>query len=634
MEGIVYQILVRPTRKFLVLGEKGSHLLARVFARLHTDFIIAMKRKNLLHSSATPPVQRALDRYYDHLRAIVPRLPLQPKISIILPVHKVAPRYLIEALASIAAQTYGNWELCAVDDHSQSAPLTAILQSFAAAHPGKVRLAVNERNLHIALSSNVGLGLATGDFVTFLDHDDRYYPNSLAEIVRHMNDHGDPDILYSDSRAINESGEQFNTIYCKPDWSPFMHLSFNYTSHMSVYRRSLVEEIGGFRQGFDGSQDYDLMLRATEKTKKKIEHVPFCLYQWRVHPQSTALSVAQKPYAVDSAIRALTEAMARRGRPGTAAIEMPVEHYRCRFDLPEPRPLISVIIPTKNGHDLVRTCLEGVFQRTAYKELEVLLVDNGSDEPASLKLFDTWAKREPARFRRIAAPMPFNFAALNNLAVKEAKGQYLLLLNNDTDPMHPEWIDEMLRYAQFPEVGAVGAKLHYSDGSLQHAGLLLVEHRIAGTPFEREDPSTPHYYGYPQTPHETSAVTAACLMISRAKYLEVGGLDEIHTPNGYGDIDFCLKLRERGYSNVYTPWAKLYHHESKTRGMAIETYERHHMVRRWGAQLINDPYINLNLERVRSMGQNTFVYPDLESKDYAAVLAAVPWYVQTTGQHS
>jgi len=596
---VLFHAVGRPIRKLLFIAVETqkwtlqlSNKLFHKYARLLAIVCDCPDPKWFI----TQTVGEA-DAYFKNLAHRVRGYPIQPKISIILPVYKIDPEIFRETLATVDLQCYENWELCVVDDASGDARLAEMIERFASDHPGQVKFAINGENVHISATSNRCIEMATGDYLALLDHDDRLVPNALAEMVRYINLHNEPDILYSDERVIEQSGTATHLVYCKPGWSPFLHLSCNYTTHFTLYRTELIRELGGFRVGYEGSQDHDLMLRATEASPKPVVHVPFCLYQWRATETSTAKSADTKPYAAQAGIRAVTDACRRRGRPAVVEWEAESFHYRVRFELPKEPPLVSLLIPTKDNGALLEGCLQSIFEKTSYANFEVILIDNGSTTDDALSVMTRYETANPGRVRILRKDGPFNFAALNNQGAAIARGEYLVLLNNDTTVESPEWIEEMLRYAQFPEVGAVGCKLLYPNGQIQHAGLELQDRRIANHSFKYMPEETTAYSNNTKTAHEVSAVTGACMMIAAAKYCEMGGLDELYLPNGYGDVDFCLRLIEAGYSNVYTPYAKLIHHESCSRGRVIETFERHYMVRRWGHQLMNDPYLNFNLTR-------------------------------------
>lgn len=520
-------------------------------------------------------------------------LPIKPKFSVLIPLYKVKPAYFKKTLQSVELQGYENWEVCIVDDDSKMVELDNIVEEFSHKHPGKVKYAKHATNQHISHTSNSCLKLASGDYVALLDHDDLLLPNALGEMVRFINMYDCPDILYSDERVIDANGRRRNIPYHKPDWSPFMHLVKNYTTHLTVYKRELVDKVGGFRPGFEGSQDHDLMLRMTEATTRPVVHVPFLLYHWRAHPESTAAGISAKPYAAIAGEKAVAEACIRRGRPADVTYETVTGHYRIDFHLPAKSPLVSIIIPTKNSFELVRACLESVFELSTYPNFEVIVVDNGSTDARCLEYFrEQSSKRGEAKFRLVSWDAPFNFAQLNARGVEEARGEYYLFLNNDTEVITPNWIEELLRHAQFPDVGAVSCKLLYPDGLIQHAGVALSGRDIAnniGLMSKRDDNRNASAL---LSVHEVSAVSAACLLCRKEAYHSVNGFEEVYIPNGYGDVDFCLNLRKKGLLCIYTPHAELRHHESKTRRKNIEAFERLYMVKKWGQELILDPYLS------------------------------------------
>ena len=532
---------------------------------------------------------RLLKNYYKHLGYIVGVMPIQPKLSVVIPVYKVELEFLRQALASVAAQVYQNWEVCLVDDCSNSPEITSLIEKFSSRFPGKVLSKANKENAGISVSSNRALELATGEFVCLLDHDDLLYPNSLAEVVRYINLHDSPDILYSDETVVDQHGIALRGVYNKPSWSPLFHLSVNYTTHLSTYNTKLVRQVGGFRKGFEGSQDHDLMLRMTEATKKPIVHIPLCLYQWRAHINSTASSPDAKPYAANAGILAVTEACQRRNRPAEVKFETDTLHYRVSFKISKPVPLVSIVIPSKDRLDLISQCVTSIFSKSTYPSFEVILVDNGTTDANCLAYFEEIKKEHGEKIQIRTDAAPFNFARLNNGGVKHSKGSMILLLNNDTEVVSENWIEELVSLAQLPEVGAVGCLLTYPNGSIQHAGVMFAGRKIALHYYHKGSAEDLVYYAYNQTVHEVACITGACLMISKEKYLAVGGLDEVFVPNGFGDVDFALKLQSRGWSNVYTPYAKLIHHESPSRGVNCEGFEQVAMLKKWSAQLMTDP---------------------------------------------
>lgn len=563
--------------------------------------------------------RRLLLRYYRFLGDHVPTLPLQPRISILLPVYRPDLEHLREALESVALQVYPNWELCITDDASRIPAVTAMLDAFAKRFPERVTIVVNQENQHISGASNRCLEVATGDYVALLDQDDRLYPNSLSEVVRTVNrvaseQGAPPEIMYSDERVVGPEGQHIADTFHKPGWSPFLHLGVNYTTHLAVYRRRLLTEIGGFRLGLEGAQDHDLMLRASEAATTPVTAIPLTLYQWRSHPASTAGDDDPKPYAWDSGLRTVSEACARRGRPAQVSVDPLTNHYRLAFRLPQPRPRVSVVIPNRDAPELIRSCVTSIRERSTYPDLEIVIVDNGSADQRTLDLYAHFADTDHL-FRVVRDPGYFNFARLNNTGVASAQGEYVILLNNDTEVLTADWIEQMLMLAQFEEVGAVGTKLLYPDGSVQHGGVVGIASRIADHVGWFTGPDDHLYIDMVDTVHESLAVTAACLMVRRSLYLQIGGLDEVNVPNGYGDVDLCLRLREQGLTNVYTPYAALTHHESATRSRNVEVWELQYMRRRWPDELLNDPYLNPNLNLSGQYSPDrTITQPDISAR--------------------
>ena len=563
--------------------------------------------------------RRMLLRYYRFLGDHVATLPLQPRISILLPVYRPDPDHLREALASVALQVYPEWELCITDDDSRTPLVTDILESFAQRFPGRVTVLVNDHNQHISGASNRCLEAATGEYVALLDQDDRLYPNSLSEVVRTINrvaaeNGAPPQVMYSDERVVGPDGQHIADTFHKPDWSPFLHLGVNYTTHLAVYRRDLLTRIGGFRRGLEGAQDHDLMMRAAEVATTPVTAIPLTLYQWRSHPASTAGDDDPKPYAWDAGLRAVTEACERRGRPAAVSVDPATNHYRMSFRLPSPPPRVSIVIPNRDAPALIRSCVTSIRALSTYPDVEIVIVDNGSTDPRTSAFYDELVRNDPDT-RVIHDPGYFNFARLNNAGVAAASGDYVILLNNDTEVMTPDWIEQLVMLAQFDEVGAVGTKLLYPDGSVQHGGIVGIASRIADHAGWFTGPDDHLYIDMVDTVHESIAVTAAALMIRRSLYQKVEGLDEVNVPNGYGDVDLCLRLRELGLTNVYTPYAALVHHESATRSRNIEVWELQYMRRRWPQELLNDPYLNPNLNRSGQYSPDpTIAQPDISAR--------------------
>ena len=532
-----------------------------------------------------------------------------PRISVLIPTYNPTPEHLRDALASVAAQSYPHWEVCLVDDASTNGVPALIAAEFASEQPDRVKFLRRELNGHISAASNDCLALAEGEYVALLDHDDRLMPHALSEVVRHMNRRLDeagaaPEVIYSDETTIlNDGSPNPGAAFHKPAWSPQFHLRVNYTTHLSVYRRDLLRGIGGFRVGFEGAQDHDLMLRAVEASTQPVLHVPEVLYEWRIHPESTASGLNAKDYASDAGVRCVSEALARRGLPADVRFNPATLHYDITYHIPEPEPLVSIVVPTRDQTELVRQTLSNCLARTDYPRLELVLVDNGTVDEEALAMLERAA--EDPRCRVVRDEGYFNFARLCNRGVLESTGDVVVLLNNDVTVMTRGWLRELVSLALLEGVGAVGPKLQTPEGRIQSAGLALLGDAIAG-PFGAGEPTRSRMYvDWLNTVHEVSAVTGACLAIRRATYESAGGLDEVYVPNAYGDVDLCLKLRRSGLANLFTPHAVLVHDESATRGRNHESFERQFMRERWGRELLTDPYVNPNFVR------GTHFTPDL-----------------------
>jgi len=533
--------------------------------------------------------------------AHIPKLTYQPLISVIVPVYNVEECWLRKCIESVQNQLYPNWELCIADDASSKEHVRKVLQEYAA-KDSRIKIVFRETNGHISEASNSALELATGEFIALLDHDDELTPDALYENVVLLNQHPEADMIYSDEDKISEDGKRHSPFF-KPDWSPDTILSQMYTCHLGVYRTSLVREIGGFRKGFEGSQDYDLVLRLTEQTDR-IYHIPKVLYHWRTIPQSTALSDSSKGYTQDAGYRAVKEAVARRKINGWVETVADTPHVYRVHHRPSGQPLISILIPTRDMADTLDVCLSSIFEKTSYQNFEVIIIDNGSLEEHTFEIFDKWLKKEPQRIRIERIDIPFNYSRLNNLGAKLAKGELLLLLNNDVEVLSPHWLEEMAGQAVRLNIGAVGAMLLYPDNTIQHAGVILVG-GVAGHSHKYFEVNSLGYYCRLRMVSNYSAVTAACLMVRKDVFERVGGLDETLAV-AFNDVDFCLKLTQQGFYNVWLPHVRLYHYESKSRGHedTPEKQERflkeiNIMKERWGNLLANDPFYNRNLSNDR-----------------------------------
>jgi len=514
---------------------------------------------------------------------------VRPVVSLVMPVFNVTEEWLRAAVDSVLAQLYPDWELCIVDDASTAPHIGPVLRAYAGAD-ARIRLRVLDRNEGICGASNHALGLATGEFVGLLDHDDLLTEDALYEVVKRLNADPRLDFLYTDHDIRDDRGRRVRPFF-KPDWSPDLLESMNYITHLCVFRRELVERLGGLRPGYEGSQDYDLILRVTEASDR-IAHIPRPLYSWGEAPTSVVADPGSKPYAHEAGRKALRDALARRGVSGDVVDGLGAPYrYRVKREI-RGTPLVSVVIPTRDNWRLLDRCLRGLETRTAYRALEVLVVDNDSREPGTV----SYLARLPHRIVRY--PHPFDFARMNNLAAAEARGEYLLLLNDDTEVIEPHWLEAMLEHAQRPEVGAVGAKLLFPNRTIQHAGVIVGIHGKAGHAFWGFPADHPGYYDLARVVRNCSAVTAACLLTRKALFDELGGFDEAFAIS-YNDVDLCLRMRERGYLVVYTPYAVLYHHQSASRGPYDPVKDRQYeelLRQRWKRVFEEgDPYYNPHL---------------------------------------
>ena len=523
----------------------------------------------------------------------------RPKISIVLPVYNPPENFFKDAIQSVIDQAYSNWELCIADDLSTNENIRTIIKDYAEKDE-RIKYVFRKENGHISASSNSGIEISTGDYIALLDHDDLLTPDALYENVLALNDDQEIDFIYSDEDKVNENGK-FCDYHFKPDFCPDNFLSRNYICHFSVIRSSIVKEVGGFRIGYEGSQDYDLFLRATEKAKK-IHHIAKILYHWRIHSESTAKKMDTKPYATNAAVKALEDTLVRRGEKGVVKpLENAPGFYTIRYEI-EHHKKVSIIIPSKDQAVLTDGCLSSIFNLTDYPDFEVILINNNSSEQSFFDVVNKWEEKEPNRFKLINDDGGFNFSRLMNKSAAESTGDYLLLLNNDIEIINRDWISAMVEQAQKRRIGAVGAKLLYKNQTIQHAGVILGLGGVAGHCFVGLDKGDSGYYNYLKSVNNFSAVTAACLLVRKEVYYEVDGFDE-ELAIEFNDVDFCLKLKEKGYDNVYLPHVNLFHYESISRGhphKTKESYERSFkegalFKERWQDFIDHDPCYNENL---------------------------------------
>ena len=580
---------VRRVRKMCrALKKRSTELNAAVQSEAYTSWV----------RDHDTPTATDLETMKESIRSFV----LAPMISVVMPVFNTPPQILEEAIQSVRAQVYGQWELCIADDVSNKPEVRAILERCAASDPRiKVRFRTSRGN--ISVTSNTALEMATGEFVALLDHDDLLPPHALYWVAEAINRHPDAAILYSDEDKIDDDGRRFHP-YFKCDFNYELFLAQNMISHLGVYRRDLIVELGGFRPEFDGSQDHDLALRVVAKVaRSRIVHIPRILYHWRAIEGSAAVSVDEKPGSIDAGRRAVAAHLQQIGRDGIVE-PAPSAHgyHRVRHSLPAERPLVSIVVCTRDHKDLLQTAVESITSRSTYGNYELAIVDNGSRDSATLSYISTLAGRKGITV--IRDDSPFNYSRLNNAAVARTRGEVVCLLNDDIEVLSPGWLEEMVSLAIMPDVAAVGARLWYPDGTLQHGGVIIGIGGVASHAHPRLPRGHAGYIGRAVLRQEFSAVTGACLVVRRSVFDEVGGLDE-RLAVAFNDVDFCLRLRAAGYRNVWTPYAELIHHESASRGAEDnpEKLARFHgevrfMQERWGRLLECDPYYSPHLSKI------------------------------------
>lgn len=528
----------------------------------------------------------------DRLRARCAQLPGGgPTISVIVPVHNPELRWLRKAVESVQAQTYIKWQLVLIDDCSTDQAVIDLLDQLSTSDD-RILVRHRETNGHIAAATNDGLAIATGEFVAFMDHDDELAPFALAAIALSSSN---ADVIYTDEDKVDADGKHFDP-HCKPPWNPELLLGQNYLSHLTAIRRSAITNVGGLRSGFDGSQDHDLLLRVTATIDaSRIRHVPLVAYHWRAIEGSTALAPGEKTYTEDASIRALSERLGDKWKVERA--DAPTA-YRCMPPL-EDLPLVSIIIPTRDRVDLLTQCIDSLV-RTTYPAFEILIADNDSSDPDTLEWLAAFDNGHDHRV--VPAPGPFNYSKVNNLAAAQARGELILLLNNDTEVIDPDWLASMVRWVLRPGVGAVGAKLLYPTDTIQHAGVVLGLGGLAGHGQLHEPAESAGYFNRLALTHEVGAVTGACLLTRKSTWDRLGGLDE-ELAVAFNDVDYCLRVRHHGGERVlWVPEALLYHHESVSRGaendpvkVARFNAEVDLALGRWADVLGNDPAYSPNL---------------------------------------
>lgn len=584
-----------------------------------TDVISKARRQVTLLRRYLSHARRALTRVNQYKRWIKEREKLAtgfagdyqklathgdlPTISLLVPVYNPPVALLRECLESVIAQVYPHWQLCIADDASTDSQVRDCLLEFSKRDP-RIKVVFREENGHIVKASNTALELVAGDYVGLLDHDDLLAPHALLRVAQQVVANPELLLVYSDEDKIDARGKRSNPHF-KPDWNPDLLLGLNYICHLTVFRTQLIRSVGGFREGTEGSQDHDLLLRCMPYlSNRNVTRIPDVLYHWRTIKGSTAASPSGKDYTHNAGLRAVSDYLVAH-HPGAQVVEGPLSNsYRTKWPLPDPLPKVSLLIPTRDGVNILKPCVDAILKNTDYTALEVLILDNQTTCPRTLAYFDELAVDDRVAIHRW--DHPFNFSAINNFGAKMATGDIIGLVNNDIEPINADWLREMVSHAVRPDIGCVGAKLYYPNGAIQHAGVILGIGGVAGHSHKYFSPNSYGYFLRLKLVQNLSAVTGACLLVRKSVFDEVGGLDEEHLAIAFNDVDFCLKVREAGYRNIWTPYAELYHHESASRGPEDTEKNRERFLRetrvmrdRWGKVLDLDPAYNPNLTRRR-----------------------------------
>ena len=532
------------------------------------------------------------------MRIQIERLSQKPLISIVMPVYNPAPAELRAAIESVRAQIYPHWELCVVNDASPSPEIDRILARYARRDP-RIKLRRRAVNGGISVASNDALALTTGEFVALLDDDDVLVSSALFFVAYEINAHPSARLFYSDEDKLDVIGRRGNPHF-KPDWNYSLFLAQNFFSHLGVFQSELIKK-NGFREGFEGSQDYDLVLRCLEEVEpSQIRHIPRLLYHWRMSEKSAALNFNAKPHARAAAIKAVREHLSRQMVPAEVTSSGDEDFRRIRYRLPAELPAVSIVMPTRDLVERLRPCVESLLTQTSYQNFELVVIDNDSKDPAALEFLRQLAA-DP-RVRVLPFPGEFNFGRLNNFGVAQVSSEFVVLLNNDLTVITPGWLEEMVSQGLRSGIAAVGARLLYPNDRIQHAGVILGGGGVAAHAHKGLPRSNHGYFSRAILAQELSAGTAACLLVRRKVYQEVGGFDEDHLRVAFSDVDFCLRLKAHGHQIVYTPYAEFYHHESASRGLedTVSKNQRfeaeiQYMHETWGHELDADPAYNPNL---------------------------------------
>ena len=527
----------------------------------------------------------------------------QPNISIVIPLYNTPLKYLKDLIDSICVQSYAKWELCLADGSDNNEVKDFVRNNYGT--EGRIIYEQLADNKGISENTNQALKLASGDFVMFADHDDKLEPDALFLIVQEINKGKDIDIVYTDEDKISMQGDEYYAPHFKPDFNLRMLEMHNYICHIFVVRKDVIDKVGVLRSQYDGAQDYDMVLRCVE-VAREIRHIPKILYHWRAHPQSTASDPTSKNYAYEAGRKAVAAHYERIGVDATVEQTGVTGRYRTHFEIVG-NPKVSILIPNKDHLDDLNKCIDSIVNKTSYTNYEIIIIENNSEDEKTSSGYQTIMKKYK-NVKLLNYEGAFNYAAINNLGAREASGEYLLFLNNDTEVINKEWLTELLQEAMKSDVGIVGAKLYYQDNTIQHAGVVLGLGGVAGHVFCGMEGHTTGYVHRPLTTQEISAVTAACMLIKKEVFDKINGFDEQFAV-AYNDVDLCLRTRAAGYKVIFTPYAQAYHYESKSRGQETGekikrlARERKLFKSRWKDYLKKgDPYYNRNLSRTDATG--------------------------------
>lgn len=535
---------------------------------------------------------------YMEMAENIKKFTYMPKISVLMPVYNVDIKWLTMAIDSVIEQVYTNWELCISDDASPNTQIHTVLKKYMQ-KDSRIKVVFRQINGHISENSNSALEITTGEWLALMDHDDLLPKHALYEVVKSLQNQQDAVLVYSDEDKVDEHNKRFMPHF-KSDFNLDLLYGQNYISHLGVYKTDIAKKIGGFRKGLEGSQDYDFLLRyLLQVDHKKIIHIPKILYHWRAIEGSTALSSGEKSYTTQAGIKALQYYFHQLNLDVEVTRGKADNLYRIRWNTKE-NPLVSLIIPTRNGYKITKQAIDSILQKTSYSNYEIILVDNDSDDKESLEYFHAINQHEKVTV--LQYPHPFNYSAINNFAVKHARGEIIGLINNDIEVINDDWLTEMVSQVIRPDIGCVGAMLYYPNNTIQHAGVIIGVNGVAAHSHKHYSKDSPGYFSRLYVAQNYSAVTAACLLIRKTVFDEVGGLNEIDLTVAFNDVDLCLKVKKAGYRNLWTPYAELYHHESISRGIddkpekaARFAKEVQYMIDTWKTNEYQDMYYNPNL---------------------------------------